>query len=79
MLKAKLIEVKTKEIKVEEATCDWCGKLFGKLRLEDQPYGEVEIRFGYGSKYDGDKWIAEICDNCFDKHLKSKLRKSENS
>lgn len=69
--------VKKPETQIEKATCDWCGIEFPKETIKMEGYGEVNIFFGYGSKYDEDeKWIGEICDECFEKHLKPKMRKS---
>lgn len=65
------------EIEIVECICDWCGKHFSKEDLENeaQPYGEVEVRFGWGSRYDGETMIGEICDGCFRKNLEPKLRR----
>lgn len=76
MIKLKTIQVKTSETKVVSGKCDWCGNPFDKevLKLDNHPYGEVEVRFGFGSNFDSEEWIGEICDDCFTKHLKPKIR-----
>lgn len=76
MLKTKEVEVKRTETEIDEATCDWCGKRFSPQMTSMNGYGEINLFFGYGSKFDDDKWIAEICDDCFEKHLKPKMRLS---
>ena len=69
--------VKTPETQIEEATCDWCGIGFPKGAINSESYGEVNIFFGFDSEYDEEKWIGEICDDCFEKHLKPKMRISK--
>lgn len=76
MIKLKEVEVKEIRREIEKATCDWCNKEFEKSTFECNGWGDVHIKFGYGSRYDDDLWIGEICDECFEKHLKSKMRKS---
>ena len=80
MIELKTIKVEVPEVKIISGKCDWCRGGFDKedLKMNYQPYGEVEIKFGYPSEHDDEKWIGEICDKCFDKYLKPKLRLSKN-
>ena len=56
---------------ISKIKCDWCGK---ESKLEDT-ITEFKIQFGVGSKYDDDMYVADICDDCFDKHLKNKMKR----
>ena len=64
-------ETKTvKEKVVKKLICNACGS-------KQDPYEgnctEININFGYGSRYDGDRWEIELCDNCLDK-FKNELK-----
>lgn len=79
MIKSETIKVEVPEVKIISGECDWCANKFDKedLKRGFQPYGEVEVRFNYPSEHDEEKWIGEICDKCFDKYLKPKMRLSK--
>ncbi len=49
MKKTKQIEVKKMEMKVIEASCDFCGKKFDKVTVDFCGYGCLSFGFGYGS------------------------------
>jgi len=73
----KKVNVVKEEIETEKVItvrCDFCQKEFDKITVICKGYGQVKIKFGYGSKYDGDIFRGEICDDCFDDHFKGKLR-----
>jgi len=75
--KMKVIEKKTVEIEAEtvvSVNCDFCGEYFIKDWLRCEGYGQIKIEFGYPSNFDGDVWGGEICDDCFRKLFKDKLR-----
>ena len=75
MIDQKVVVRKVKEYCIVKVKCDWCRKTWTKVR--GQPYGEINITFGYGSIYDcieGERYIAEICDDCFKKHFLKKAR-----
>ena len=74
MIKTKRVSRTITEDVINKVTCDWCEKPFDKTTTQCNGYGELNLYFGYGSIYDDDKWIAEICDDCFEKHLKKKMR-----
>jgi len=57
----------TEEV-IRSVSCDWCGEEFN----ETDAINSFSIHFGYGSKYDGDIYYFDICDDCFDKYLKDK-------
>lgn len=67
---------------VDEIICDWCGCNF-LIYEEKTDYtfpcgGTVKIDFGYGSRFDAatpEEWTGDICDDCFEKEFKSKMRK----
>jgi len=77
MLKTKEVVVpKRKVTKLDKSFCDWCGKEFTGEIMQCNGYGTVIIGFGYGSIYDDSKWEGEICDDCFEKKFKKKLRQT---
>ena len=68
---------KTVKVEKEELTtviCDFCGKKFDKDWIECKGFGQIKVEFGYPSNYDGDVYKAEICDDCFKKLFKDKLK-----
>ena len=75
MIKTKQIEVKNKEEIVIEASCDFCGKKFDKVTVDCCGYGHLGLSFGYGSKFDDDHFVLEICDDCFIEKFGNKLIK----
>jgi len=73
----KKFKIEKKEIEAEtvvSVSCDFCGKEFEGSWITCEGYGEIEIEFGYPSKYDGNAYAAEICDECFEKLFKDKIR-----
>ncbi len=67
---------KTREETVD-ITCDICGKsCFKGINYE---YLEMETHWGFESNKDLEKWSAQICEKCVDKHLISLItfKKSE--
>ena len=74
MIKTKTVEVKTHTTKIIEAKCDWCGEKVKDDTLQVSGYGQLSIHFGWDSEYDDDRWDGEICDRCFEKYLKPKMR-----
>ena len=74
MKKVNVVKEEIETEKVITVRCDFCQKEFDKITVICKGYGQVKIKFGYGSKYDGDIFRGEICDDCFDDHFKGKLR-----
>jgi hypothetical protein len=75
MIEQEIIKRTIKDYDIIFVKCDWCKKTWKKP--QGQPYGEINITFGYGSEYDcieGERYIAEICDNCFKKIFLKKTR-----
>jgi len=70
----KLKVIVTNEEKLISVICDFCGKEFEKSWLSCEGYGQIKIEFGYPSNFDGDVWEGEICDDCFRKLFKDKIR-----
>jgi len=66
--------VKVPKEKLTAVTCDFCGKEFDETVVECSGFGQIKVEFGYPSNYDGDVYKAEICDDCFLKLFKKKLR-----
>ncbi len=75
MKKTKQVKVKKTEMQVIEASCDFCGKKFDEVMLDCNGYGQVHIGFGYGSLFDDDNFVLEICDDCFMNVFGNKLIK----
>lgn len=79
VIETEKVPVVTEEQRITKVNCDWCGK---EIKFPDsfcagQPYGEVNVSFGFGSKYDciDGRYIAEVCDVCFEKHFIKIMRK----
>jgi hypothetical protein len=55
---------------VVKQNCDFCNKEI------DLVYGcgTVDIEFGYGSKYGGERFNLDICDDCFDLYFKKVVK-----
>ena len=73
MKKLKTIEVP--ENVIENITCDKCGKV-----SEDGfiPYiHTISIDWGYGSKFDTEKWEIDLCENCLVQMLENSKIKIE--
>ena len=73
----KVIEEKIVKVPAETVVsviCDFCGAEFIKDWIICEGYGQIKIEFGYPSNFDGDVWAGEICDECFKKLFKHKLR-----
>jgi hypothetical protein len=55
---------------LENVICNMCGS------KQDPHVGnctDITINFGYGSKYDGDKWEFDLCDDCLD-NIKNQMK-----
>ena len=76
MKKYKTVKVYKEELTI--VICDFCGKKFDETVVECRGFGQIKIDFGYPSNYDGDVYKAEICDDCFLKLFKDKLRLTYN-
>ena len=77
----KKFKIEKKEIEAEtvvSVSCDFCGKEFEGSWISCEGYGQITIEFGYPSEHDGDIWEGEICDECFKKVFKDKLRLERN-
>ena len=72
MKKYKTVKVEKEELTI--VICDFCGEEFDKHWAEYKGFGQIKVEFGYPSNYDGDVYEAEICDDCFKKLFKDKLR-----
>ena len=73
----KVIEEKIVEVPAEtivSVSCDFCGAEFIKDLIICEGYGQITIEFGYPSDYDMMCFEGEICDECFKKLFKDKLR-----
>jgi len=61
----------TKEVK-EDIVCDWCGDEFKLYELDK--ISSFVIKWNSDSYYNGLSFSFDICQNCFEKHLKDKSR-----
>jgi hypothetical protein len=79
MIKEKTIKVEREEKVVDKAFCSFCGKEFDKVTTSSNGFGQIHFSFGYGSGFDNDCFILEICDDCFIKNyfglLKEQFKK----
>ncbi len=74
MKEVKVVKEEIETEKVITVRCDFCKKEFDKITVDCEGFGDIKIKFGFGSKYDGEIYSGEICDNCFDNYFKEKLR-----
>ena len=59
-------------VKIE---CDFCHKSIKQYNPFQFAGGELNLAFGYGSKYDGAILRdVHMCDKCADKHLFKKVK-----
>lgn len=68
------IKLETEKEIIKKAFCDFCGKEFDKITVECGGYGRLMLGFGYGSSFDDDTFVLEICDSCFLKMFGEKLK-----
>ena len=74
MRKHRTIEIKVKKELLLEVFCDFCKKKIDNNFVDYEGFGQIKIEFSYPSNYDGDVYTGEICDDCFKKHFKNKLK-----
>lgn len=74
MRKHKAVEVTVKKEVLLEVFCDFCGKKIDGAFIACKGFGQIKIEFGYPSNYDGDVYFGELCDDCFKKLFKDKIR-----
>lgn len=55
-----LVEVES----VVDVTCDVCG---ASTRMDEggYQYGTLQAHWGYGTKHDGERYEAHLCEHCF--------------
>jgi hypothetical protein len=61
-------KIEKKNIPVEivtEILCNKCGKSFNVVDFENTNLiDSFKIVFGYGSRFDGEQWSFDLCNNC---------------
>lgn len=57
--------------------CDFCGAEFKKHDVENGWFNTITIKTTFGSKFDLNKFVGEICDDCIEKLFLGKLQKVE--
>ncbi|WP_042348774.1 hypothetical protein [Bacillus massiliigorillae] len=73
----KSVIVKQEVELLESITCNKCGKttvLNGdefERQIKAEGFQTIECEFGYGSKYDCEKWTFDICQECLLEFTKS--------
>ncbi len=75
MIKKGIRKIKTEEEYITEVYCDFCGSKFDEVTTLSNGFGQVNISFGYGSKFDDDGFNLQICDKCFIERYFSLLEK----
>ena len=62
-------------------SCDICKMVFvndfENDNMEIENMLNIEYTFGYGSKRDGETWVADICMQCVEKNLLSIMHKEK--
>ena len=74
MKKYKIVKKIIEKEELVKVTCDFCGSEFNESFIHYKAFGKINITSGYSSKYDVRTFEGEICDSCFEKLFKSKLR-----
>jgi len=74
-------DIYVKHKNVVSVCCDKCGKTAkGETEMMWSDINEIAIDFGFGSKFDGETWSFELCDDCVEDTLKdimSNVKKKE--
>lgn len=72
MREYELVEKTVKENELRSVTCNKCG-ITKKLSGEDfqkawdaEEFQSFSCSFGYGSKFDMEKWIFDLCGDCLE-------------
>jgi hypothetical protein len=66
---------------IKDIICDCCGvtcNSFSKALTKQFEFLKIEGSWGYGSKKDGEKWSAQICEKCVDEKFAFVNFKKEN-
>jgi hypothetical protein len=71
-----MIKKEFRDVRIEvshDVICDICGNScsYGEFGFE---YMNLDANWGYNSKLDGEKWSAQICENCVIEHLKPLIK-----
>jgi len=74
MRKYKRVKVKVEKSELVAVICDFCKKEIDESFVEHGGFGRIKISFGYPSKFDLTYFEGEICDECFEKLFKEKLK-----
>lgn len=45
-------------------TCNKCGDQSTEEEYDNEKFSEFSASFGYGSKYDSERWGFDLCDDC---------------
>lgn len=51
-------------VKIKSIICNCCGKESESELPEFEDFENVQINFGFGSRYDGDSWTMDLCTPC---------------
>lgn len=72
-----MIEYKKKECVIStnvavSMVCNCCGKV-SEIHddFDDTDITDITISFSYGSRFDLEKWVMDICDDCLTKWASS--------
>ena len=60
------------ETNLKSITCDMC-ETTKEMEYEhiENMFQHIKFSFGYGSKFDGEHWCFDLCDDCVEKLVKS--------
>jgi len=51
--------------------CNKCGDVFNLENIDSCPIQQINLYFGYESKFDNQKWGIDLCENCLLDIIKS--------
>lgn len=62
-------------MKKYKVICDLCKKQIDENEVESDDYVHIEKEFGYWSGFDGEHHSIDICCDCYEKYIYSKVMK----
>lgn len=64
--KQEVTEIKDIAISI---TCNCCGKESEQIQYNEE-YQEINLSFGYGSRFDMESWTIHLCEDCLVNYVK---------
>lgn len=72
------------EFVAKTITCNKCGKSadikegdYSDLHFKREEFPTIELSFGYGSKWDMERWSFNLCEECLETFVESFVHKPD--